>query len=87
MIKAACTDRETGELTLILGVTDLNLKYLQEGDPILIRLKDLGMGLGYTKIPQRRADGEIMICHGKDERTIAAQMGIDVKNPNPGDEL
>jgi len=85
MIKAALHNRETDEVTLVLGVTDDNTQRLLKGQPILINLAELGMTLVKDGISSQ--GGQIMIFHGKDESALAAELlGMNVKNPGPGDE-
>lgn len=49
--------------TVILGLSDLNIKYLKEGKPIRFSLKELGMD-----------DTIVYIFNGKDEETMAEMM-------------
>lgn len=58
MIKALCNNGD-----LVFGLSKENLTRLEKGEPILIKLKDMGL-----------EDKRIMICYGETEKSIYDEM-------------
>lgn len=85
MLKGKLIDPDTGEIVLFLGLTDENLRRLQENEPVKIDLGHLGMTLK-TSESSDVANGKILIVHGRDEKSLAAIFGFNLPNPGPGEE-
>lgn len=86
MIKALLMDSTTGEPTMLLGLTDENIKRLCEGEPIRVNLSELGWSLVRCE-PNKEHQGRVLIVQGKDERTLGAMLGFDVSNPGRGEGM
>ena len=66
MIKAKGTIN--GLETFFIGLTDENIKRMRDGKPILFAGDPYGLPM------------QIFIMAGKDERSIAEQMGVDLES-------
>ena len=63
MIKALIRSKDgTGKKIIFLGITQDNVDRLQEGKPINVNLKDLGI------------ESEIIICYGYDIKDLKKQL-------------
>lgn len=96
MMKFVKATLKTGAI-LGAGLTFENLRRLKAGQPIQFGLEDLGYALvplKHLRELEKAADapplkpGAVIILTGKDEASIAADLGIEgAPNPKPGEAI
>lgn len=62
MIKAAATDKETGDPVIILGLSAENIRRLQDDQPIRVDLSEMGL------------TGQVVIFAGETEEAMTKTM-------------